>query len=58
MDEHSATENGVDGEEGNGDGKALRRGWTTGACATAAARAACGALFSGDFPDPVTVTLP
>ncbi|MGY0778707.1 cobalt-precorrin-5B (C(1))-methyltransferase [Azospirillum argentinense] len=62
MDEHSATENGVDGGEGNGDGsgdgKALRRGWTTGACATAAARAACGALFSGDFPDPVTVTLP
>ncbi|WP_247888955.1 cobalt-precorrin-5B (C(1))-methyltransferase, partial [Azospirillum brasilense] len=58
MDEHSATENGVDGGEGNGDGKTLRRGWTTGACATAAARAACGALFSGDFPDPVTVTLP
>ncbi|MBK4721847.1 cobalt-precorrin-5B (C(1))-methyltransferase [Azospirillum sp. YIM DDC1] len=59
MDEHSATENGVDGEgNGNGDGKALRRGWTTGTCATAAARAACGALFSGDFPDPVTVTLP
>ncbi|WP_247884844.1 cobalt-precorrin-5B (C(1))-methyltransferase [Azospirillum formosense] len=62
MDEHSATENGVDGGEGNGDGggdgKALRRGWTTGTCATAAARAACGALFSGDFPDPVTVTLP
>ncbi|WP_353859811.1 cobalt-precorrin-5B (C(1))-methyltransferase [Azospirillum formosense] len=59
MDEHSATENGVDGGEGGGgDGKALRRGWTTGACATAAARAACGALFTGDFPDPVTVTLP
>ncbi|WP_237905716.1 cobalt-precorrin-5B (C(1))-methyltransferase [Azospirillum brasilense] len=59
MDEHSATENGVDGQgNGNGDGKALRRGWTTGTCATAAARAACGALFSGDFPDPVTVTLP
>ena len=57
MDEHSATENGVE-DGGNGDGKALRRGWTTGACATAAARAACGALFSGDFPDPVTVTLP
>ncbi len=42
----------------DGDGKTLRRGWTTGTCATAAARAACGALFSGDFPDPVTVTLP
>ncbi|WP_286191887.1 cobalt-precorrin-5B (C(1))-methyltransferase [Roseomonas genomospecies 6] len=62
MDEHSATEDsvegGVEGGVEHGDGKALRRGWTTGTCATAAARAACGALFSGDFPDPVTVTLP
>ena len=36
----------------------LRRGWTTGACATAAAKAACTALLTGEFPDPVTITLP
>lgn len=36
----------------------LRRGWTTGACAAAAARAAYLALLSGRFPDPVTITLP
>ena len=36
----------------------LKRGWTTGACATAAARAAFEALLTGDFPDPVTITLP
>src|SRR4051794_10915517 len=36
----------------------LRRGWTTGACATAAAKAAYTALLTGEFPDPVEVTLP
>nr|WP_306268533.1 cobalt-precorrin-5B (C(1))-methyltransferase [Pararhizobium sp. IMCC3301] len=36
----------------------LRRGWTTGACATAATKAALTALFSGGFPDPVEITLP
>lgn len=36
----------------------LRRGWTTGACATAAAKAAYTALLTGDFPDPVTIRLP
>ncbi|WP_438764628.1 cobalt-precorrin-5B (C(1))-methyltransferase [Kushneria sp. TE3] len=36
----------------------LKRGWTTGCCATAAARAAYAALLSGEFPDPVTITLP
>jgi cobalt-precorrin-5B (C1)-methyltransferase len=38
--------------------KPLRRGWTTGACAAAAAKAAYTALLSGKFPDPVTVSLP
>jgi len=36
----------------------LRKGWTTGACATAAARAAFVALNGGGFPDPVTIVLP
>ena len=39
-------------------GPHLRRGWTTGTCATAAARAAFEALVTGHFPDPVSVTLP
>jgi cobalt-precorrin-5B (C1)-methyltransferase len=36
----------------------LRRGWTTGACATAAVKAAYTALLTGQFPDPVSITLP
>ena len=36
----------------------LRRGWTTGACATAAAKSAFGALLTGTFEDPVTIALP
>ncbi|WP_035267268.1 cobalt-precorrin-5B (C(1))-methyltransferase [Ahrensia sp. 13_GOM-1096m] len=36
----------------------LRRGWTTGACATAATKAALTALLTGKFPDPVSITLP
>ena len=36
----------------------LRRGWTTGACAAGAARAAFEALLTGQFPDPVPVALP
>ncbi|HTR17026.1 MAG TPA: cobalt-precorrin-5B (C(1))-methyltransferase [Acetobacteraceae bacterium] len=36
----------------------LRRGWTTGSCATAAAKAAYAALLTGVFPDPVEITLP
>jgi cobalt-precorrin-5B (C1)-methyltransferase len=36
----------------------LRRGWTTGACAAGAARAAFQALVGGGFPDPVPVALP
>jgi cobalt-precorrin-5B (C1)-methyltransferase len=40
------------------DTASLRRGWTTGACATAAARAAWTALCHGHFPDPVAILLP
>ncbi|MDV7144214.1 cobalt-precorrin-5B (C(1))-methyltransferase [Tropicimonas sp. TH_r6] len=36
----------------------LRTGYTTGACATAAAAAAAGALVTGEWVDPVEITLP
>jgi len=36
----------------------LRRGWTTGACAAAAAKAAYAGLLTGRFPDPVEIPLP
>src|SRR3984957_11032883 len=39
-------------------GTPLRRGWTTGACASGDARAAFEALLTGQFPDPVPVALP
>jgi len=42
----------------NGAKKELRRGWTTGACAAAAAGAAYHALINGNFPKKATVRLP
>ena len=36
----------------------LRRGWTTGACATAAVKAALEALWGDGFPKEVMITLP
>lgn len=36
----------------------LRRGWTTGACATAATKAALLRLWGGAFPKDVQITLP
>lgn len=38
--------------------KPLRRGWSTGAMATAAVKAAFGALLRGEFADSVSITLP
>ncbi len=42
----------------NKPGGTLKRGWTTGACATAATKAALTALLTGKFPDPVSIALP
>ncbi len=38
--------------------KSLRPGWTTGSCATAAAKAATIGLVTGKVPESVTITLP
>jgi cobalt-precorrin-5B (C1)-methyltransferase len=40
------------------EARPLRRGFTTGACATAASAAAFEALLTGRFPDPVSIRLP
>ncbi len=40
------------------DDRPLRRGWTTGACATAATKSALTALLTGRFEDPVSIVLP
>lgn len=50
--------NGDDDTLGDIPSGPLRRGWTTGACATAATRAAYEALVTGAFPDPVEIALP
>jgi cobalt-precorrin-5B (C1)-methyltransferase len=42
----------------NSEDRPLRRGWTTGTCAAAASKAACSALLTGSFIDPVEVKLP
>ncbi|MCO6185799.1 cobalt-precorrin-5B (C(1))-methyltransferase [Rhizobium sp. L1K21] len=54
---NASTENDKD-EIAEPSQQALRTGWTTGACATAAAKAALAALITGEFPDPVAITLP
>ncbi|MBL6958290.1 MAG: cobalt-precorrin-5B (C(1))-methyltransferase [Rhodospirillales bacterium] len=43
---------------GQSSKESLRKGWTTGACATAAAASAYEALLTGRFPDPVGIILP
>jgi cobalt-precorrin-5B (C1)-methyltransferase len=49
--------NNLDGGSGKGSTN-LRKGWTTGACAAAAATSAYGALLTGRFADPVCIRLP
>ncbi|MCX8505755.1 MAG: cobalt-precorrin-5B (C(1))-methyltransferase CbiD [Alphaproteobacteria bacterium] len=39
-------------------GQTLRRGWTTGACAAAAAKAAYLAILSNKIPDAIRISLP
>ena len=49
----------TDSNELHGDDeRPLRRGWTTGACATAAAKAAFQALITGNYASSVQIQLP
>ncbi len=54
----ASSERAAGGRRGQLQSSGLRAGWTTGACATAAAKAAYSALLSGEFPDPVPIVLP
>src|SRR5919106_1703474 len=55
MKQRRASGDGTMGRKPEGE---LRRGWTTGACAAAATKAAYLALLTGRFPDPVSIRLP
>ena len=50
-------ESGQEAASDDGD-KRLRYGWTTGACAAAAAKSGCSALWGAGFLNPVQITLP
>ncbi|WP_114361844.1 cobalt-precorrin-5B (C(1))-methyltransferase [Ciceribacter lividus] len=56
--EAAKTTTGIAGESREKPEGPLRPGWTTGACATAATKAALTALITGEFPDPVSIRLP
>ncbi len=53
-----STSSSTGGRQAQLERSGLRPGWTTGACATAATTAAYTALLTGQFPDPVRITLP
>jgi len=58
MDETAPARSHADPADAGEPNRPLRSGWTTGACATAAAKAAFTALVTGAFPDPVVIALP